>query len=352
MKQLSIALMTLSLSLAACNCNPNPNPDGGNGGDGGMCVAAGQPCDPNIPCCGGACSGSVGPAASDTGATGNDGNCNGTPNEGCQCTGGTRSCAQDGMLGNCGKGTETCTSGKWGACSVSAQSADKCNVSGDDANCNGVPNEGCKALGQGCSVGSDCQSGICVQGTCCGTTCPASTPSTCGNDGTCDSSGDCRKYSGNSCGAASCSNRTNAHEAGTCAGGSCQAGRMCDYHGCGSDNKCTTVCPSGYMDTGSACVQCGALSQPCCINDSCPNGAGLVCAFGTCEACGGKYNGQPGGAQVCCSGYKCSSPTDFCKRIKDTDPGHCITCGPSEPFCCPNTLCPNGNTCDINGYCG
>ena len=42
------------------------------------------------------------------------------------CSDGTsRSCAMDGLLGNCAKGTEACASARWGICSVSAQIADR-----------------------------------------------------------------------------------------------------------------------------------------------------------------------------------------------------------------------------------
>ena len=43
----------------------------------------------------------------------------------------TRSCAMEGDLGNCAKGVETCTDGKWGACSISAEQKDRCDVPGE-----------------------------------------------------------------------------------------------------------------------------------------------------------------------------------------------------------------------------
>ena len=63
------------------------------------------------------------------------------------CTSGTtRSCAADGYLGNCAAGTETCAAGKWSACSISPLTKDSCASKGDDATCNGTPNEGCACL--------------------------------------------------------------------------------------------------------------------------------------------------------------------------------------------------------------
>jgi hypothetical protein len=61
----------------------------------------------------GACNGSVGPAANDTCDLGNDANCSGTPNDGCQCINTkTQSCPA------CG--TQTCAGGAWGMCQTPA----------------------------------------------------------------------------------------------------------------------------------------------------------------------------------------------------------------------------------------
>lgn len=106
----------------------------------GNCAAGQETCAAGTwgPC-------SIAPAAADSCDTaGDDANCNGAANEGCKCMGtGTRLCGSDGLLGNCAKGTEACAKGKWGPCSVSPLAADDCGVKGDDANCNGKPNENC-----------------------------------------------------------------------------------------------------------------------------------------------------------------------------------------------------------------
>src|SRR5262249_30588308 len=86
------------------------------------------------------------PAAADSCAVkGDDANCNGVPNEGCECMVGDapRACSSAGLRGNCAAGTQMCVNGKWGACSIAPAAADSCAVKGDDANCNGTPNEGC-----------------------------------------------------------------------------------------------------------------------------------------------------------------------------------------------------------------
>jgi hypothetical protein len=94
-------------------CNTHPGKDGK-----GPCKAGSQSCQiaPDFKTSvWSACSGDVGPAASDTCDPGNDANCSGTANDGCACVNGTtRHC------GNCG--TQSCASGAWGAtCSTQCQ---------------------------------------------------------------------------------------------------------------------------------------------------------------------------------------------------------------------------------------
>lgn len=47
--------------------------------------------------------------------------------------------------GNCKKGHQRCENNQWGACqdAVGPQPKDRCDLAGDDANCNAIPNEGC-----------------------------------------------------------------------------------------------------------------------------------------------------------------------------------------------------------------
>ena len=116
----------------------------------------------------GACS--IVPAAADScSVKGDDANCNGTANDGCACVLGdpTRLCSLDGAKGNCAKGMETCTAaGKWRACSILPAAADVCSVKGDDANCNGLANEGCPCVtGDTQPCGPPAAVGICKPGT-------------------------------------------------------------------------------------------------------------------------------------------------------------------------------------------
>ncbi|MGA7124070.1 MAG: hypothetical protein WBY94_28465, partial [Polyangiaceae bacterium] len=90
---------------------------------------------------------SVQPAAKDTCDPGNDANCNGTANDGCACINATTgSCAAIlGSRGGCAAGTTSCGEGAWGACSIQPVTADTCDL-GNDANCDGIPNEGCVCI--------------------------------------------------------------------------------------------------------------------------------------------------------------------------------------------------------------
>lgn len=124
----------------------------------------------------GACTGNVVPKPNDTCDSGDDSTCNGVPNEGCTCINGvTRPCGSS--VGNCRQGTQECEDGNWSnICSgeVRPASKDLCTP-GDDATCNGQPNEGCS-----CVVGE-----VQTCGKCGSQTCAASGWGTCGNEGAC-----------------------------------------------------------------------------------------------------------------------------------------------------------------------
>jgi sulfatase modifying factor 1 len=166
------------------------------------CVEAGLygPCAVGSQVCGtdgkwGECS--ISPRAKDTCEKGNDANCNGTPNEGCTCTAGfVRPC--EDAEGDCAEGVETCLEdgSGWSACSIEPESTDSCE-SGSDANCNGVPNEGCPCLeGETQPCGPENEIGICRAGL---STCMAD-----GSWGACDGavnkkSRDCRSHEDNDC---------------------------------------------------------------------------------------------------------------------------------------------------------
>ncbi|MCC7541052.1 MAG: hypothetical protein IT379_32840 [Deltaproteobacteria bacterium] len=87
----------------------------------------------------GVCMGSVGPAPE--ACDGDDDDCDGNIDNGCDCReGDSRPCGSD--VGECVAGTERCTAGRWGLCTGGVgATAEVCD--GDDDDCNSVPDDGC-----------------------------------------------------------------------------------------------------------------------------------------------------------------------------------------------------------------
>lgn len=87
-----------------------------------------------------ACQGLVGPAQRDSCTElGDDSDCNGAINEGCDCIEGLakeRPCGTD--IGQCRKGTQACSNGVWGTCEGSlAPQSEICDGKGLDEDCDG-----------------------------------------------------------------------------------------------------------------------------------------------------------------------------------------------------------------------
>ncbi len=121
------------------------------------------------------CKGTVGPMATENCTQRNDANCNGTPDDGCDCIPGTA-----GPCGNvnslpfpCTQGTRTCSaSGTWGACTGNREPGPRDCGSTIDNDCSGSADVqdsacACGSIPQGgsqpCSVAG--QQGICANGT-------------------------------------------------------------------------------------------------------------------------------------------------------------------------------------------
>jgi hypothetical protein len=93
------------------------------------------------------CEGGVPAAVKDTCEPGNDANCNGTKNEGCDCTDAApQTCGIN--AGACELGMQTCTGGKLSECSVKPTTNDTCFADDDanDTNCNGIHRDGCECV--------------------------------------------------------------------------------------------------------------------------------------------------------------------------------------------------------------
>jgi hypothetical protein len=274
---------------------------------------------------------SITPSASDTCVAGNDDNCNGVANEGCTCTNGqTRACSAGGYFGKCANGTETCGGGSWGSCSIAPSASDTC-TSGNDDNCNGKANEGCTCLnGQTRPCSADNLFGKCANGTetCsggawgnCSITPSASDTCVAGNDDNCNgvANQNCACLAGASRCATSPERRQTCDTGGvwqtveTCGGGaSCQnGGTAClkpNGVACTSASQCSSgICSTyfadtdgdGYGNSNSTISVCGASppsgyttdSSDCCDTDN-QAFPGQTSYFGAPRAgCGGfDYN--------------------------------------------------------------
>jgi hypothetical protein len=111
-----------------CQCAPG-DPPVACGTDEGECVAGTQTCDNGSL---GPCIGAVGPAPE--GCNDKDDDCDGLIDEGL-----SQNCGTD--VGECVKGTQTCSAGKWGDCSGVGPALEICD--GKDNNCDGRTDEGC-----------------------------------------------------------------------------------------------------------------------------------------------------------------------------------------------------------------
>ena len=315
---------------------------------------------------------------------GSDGTCDGMG--ACHTYSSTTVCGADScaagtetMAGRC-NGTGTCQAGTLQNCSPYVCGATtcltKCATNADCASgfvCNGTIC-GKKATGVSCTTAAECASGYCEQGTCCNTGCagtcvacnlmgtvgtctprPAGTTpnpasqcvaaaaSTCGNDGTCDGAGACRKFAaGTVCAAATCTAST-LTSARTCDGaGACRTATSsaCDPFLCGANSACSTTC-----STSADCV-----SPNTCMTMSCgkkPNGATCTMA----NECNSNVCAQG----VCCNAA-CTGTCKSCAVIGSVGSCTNVPSGqvPTPATQCTDagaTSCGNDGTCNGNGAC-
>jgi hypothetical protein len=239
-----------------------------------------------------------------------------------------------------------------------------------------------KGKAQSCRCDQECQTGFCVDGVCCSsactetckacnlpsslgdcalvpaggrpsdpTDCVASTPATCGRDGTCDGRGGCRLY-----------------VKGTeCKAGRCDGDRVTGILTCDGNGQCSQAvsepCPP---------YSCDPATQRCAI--ACTTDA--LCASGqqcVAERCGKSVNGATcQEASDCASGFcvdgvccnvACSGSCVSCNQTGSV--GRCTyvaaglpdpTCQASDPATCGRTgLCDGFGSCTLfpeNTICG
>ena len=117
---------------------------------------------------------------------GKDNNCDGTVDEGCNClAGATRPCGND--VGECAKGTQTCTGGKWGNCAGETKATpEKCDNKDNDCDTK-IDEDLIRACSSKCGAGKE----TCILGKWINCSAPQPTQEICdGLDNDCDGTTD------------------------------------------------------------------------------------------------------------------------------------------------------------------
>ena len=287
------------------------------------------------------------------------GSCTGSTFTPARTCNGTGTC-QSTTASSCG--TYTCGSG---VCKTS------CSVDADCVTPNVCVTGVCtkKPTGLACAAATECMTGFCEQGTCCGTACTGTCKScaltgtqgtctnvqtgtdplgqctdqganTCGTDGFCNGAGSCRLYaSGIQCAAQTCTGST-LTSARSCNGtGTCQTATtsMCNPYVCGS-GACKATCAvdadcvAPFTCIGSSCALKG-VGVACGANGECGSG---FCAQGVCcmTACGGT-----------CQSCALTGTVGTCTMVQNgTDPlNQCADLGA--------TACSTDGSCNGAGAC-
>jgi Putative metal-binding motif len=292
------------------------------------------------------CAGAIAPLDADTCEPGDDANCDGVPNEGCACTNGEeRACGSN--EGICQQGRQTCSGKVWGECAGEIRPAlrDSCEE-GDDANCNGKPNEGCNCInGETKACGTDigpCEFGTltCKDGNwpddsqCQGGTEPAAKDScAAGNDENCNGTPNegcaCKGNESQECGRSV---------------GACRYGmQTC------SDGVLST-CIGGVNPTGNdTCLARDAANDTNCNGNS-GDGCECVASDGPKAGCGDSGCGH----QLCDGArgtYKACSNANSNSRCNPNNPNQRQLCGPNGVFiaqeCESNQWCTGSGTCKL-----
>jgi MYXO-CTERM domain-containing protein len=202
------------------------------------------------------------------------------------------------------------------------------------------------ANGATCTTGSTCAYGYCNAGKC---DCPLAAASTCGFDGTKDSTGKCNKFT-----------TTTTCSPPTCGLGILRAASICDGkghcvpgatsscptgYGCASSSACATACiddttcATGYWCKAAACIAQAANGAACVAGHECLSG---FCVDGVCcdAAC-------TSGCDACTAAKKGSGVDGTCDHVAaDTDPNN--VCSPDIAY---PTSCKEDGMCDGSGRC-
>lgn len=275
---------------------------------------------------------SVTPAAADSCVAGDDADCDGYPNEDCGCTDGTtRNCA---ALGNCALGEQTCENGVYGPCSVQPAAADSCSVPNDDADCDGVPNSGCACQdGDTQSCGPSTDAGRCEFGT---STCSGGQWGACVG-GVYPAARDCTSSADNDC-----DGSPDNTVSGNCA---CTVGmkRACDQHP-GKDGF--GMCVAGEQ-VCQASADGGSSFWGSCTGAVGPQPADSCTVSGNDGNCDGVLNG----------GCECVQPATTTCAEEYGRQGDCgeytLSCGANGQWPAEATACAarTGDSCAPAGQC-
>lgn len=279
----------------------------------------------------------VTPAAADSCEPGDDANCNGTPNENCGCVEGTtQKCAVSGAEGNCAEGDQECLAdGTFGPCSVQPASADSCASPGDDANCDGTPNGGCACTTEGEEqpCGPATDTGVCEYGV---TRCESGNWTACAG-AVFPAARDCRSSADNDC-----NGSPDNTISGTCA---CTAGmvRACEQHP-GQDGL--GICEAGEQ-TCEVSANGSSSFWGLCTGSVGPRPADSCTVLGD----DGNCDGTPNGGCDCVQGQTTTCAAEYGRQ------GDCgaysLTCAadgrwPSETSACAART---GDSCAPAGQC-
>jgi len=179
--------------------------------------------------------------------------------------------------------------------------------------------------GKPCASAKQCQSGACVDGVCCSTACgdceacnlpgsegscapvpagqdpgndcAAESAATCGQDGTCDGQGRCRRYpAGSECVPGACLDRTEyaarvCDGQGTCGTGAsraCGGGGSCLSGSCGARCSSPADCQTGFFCDAGTCRAKHAIAVACTTSLECASGFcvdGVCCSSACAEPC-------------------------------------------------------------------
>ena len=328
----------------------------------GACKAGEQVCADGVL---GQCAGFIVAAETDNCSTEQiDENCDGTPNDNCQCNGNaTRECytGNDGTegIGICRAGRQQCSNGRWGACEGAVvQRIEVCN--GEDDDCDRNVDE-VVGVGNRCTVPN--ARGVCAEGTfrCqagnpapqCVATSPQPMPETCNDrDDDCNGMlddvpadqlatdpmhcGNCDRVCGATdrcCGGGCVDTNVDERNCGMC-GRVCATGELC----------MAGICTSTETDAGTMCdaMRPCAANQLCCMGNCVPNDVMNCVTCGT--VCGGEVPAccSTGCADLSRDNDNCGSCDTVCRNPDGGTACACATTGTPGVFECRNgsAACP------------